>query len=362
MTYMQTINVALGADSYEIRVGRGLLPEVGGWLKKMGFSGQAVIIADKTVSGLYGGIAKKSLSAAGFDVTVLEMPPGEAQKTLQGAGRLYSALNAARAERRTPILALGGGVTGDLAGFVAATYRRGVPYVQLPTTLLAMVDSSIGGKTAVDHGRLKNVIGAFYQPRLVAADIDTLKTLPAVEFSNGMAEVIKMAAIISAPLLSYLEKNIAKAVALDTSVLEHIVVENARLKAGIVARDEKETGDERIILNYGHTIGHAVEAVSGFALKHGQAVAIGMVVENEISRRLGFLNGSVAARIEKFVKAAGLPTRIPALDKKKIMRAIQQDKKVRGGKIRFALLKSVGEVFIADNVKPALIEEVLSGG
>ncbi|MGD0795025.1 MAG: 3-dehydroquinate synthase [Dehalococcoidales bacterium] len=360
MTYMQTVKVELGANSYEVRVGPGPLPKVGAWLKELGFSGKAVIIADTTVQGLYAEVLKNGLAGAGFEVIVLEIPPGEEQKTLKSAGRLYNRLNATHSERTTPILALGGGVTGDLAGFVAATYRRGVPYIQVPTTLLAMVDSSIGGKTAVDHGRLKNVIGAFYQPRLVVADIDTLKTLPAVELSNGMAEVIKMAAILSADLFTYLEANIGKAMSLDLNVLEHIVVENTRLKAGIVALDEKEAGP-RVILNYGHTVGHAVEAVSGFALKHGQAVAIGMIAENEIARRMGFLDSADSSRLEKVIREVGLPVRIPELDKKKLMRAMQQDKKVRQGKVRFVLLKSIGKAFVADNIDPALIEEVLSG-
>lgn len=361
MTYMQSVKVELGANSYEVRVGSGLLPKVGRWLKEMGFSGKAVIIADTTVKGLYAEVLKKGLAAAGFNVTVLEIPPGEEQKTLKSAGRLYSALSAARAERTTPILALGGGVTGDLAGFVAATYRRGVPYIQVPTTFLAMVDSSIGGKTAVDHGRLKNVVGAFYQPKLVVADIGTLKTLPAVELSNGMAEVIKLAAIMGPGLFDYLETKIEKAMALYADVLEHIIVENAGIKAGVVALDEKETGP-RVILNYGHTVGHAVEAVSDFALKHGQAVAIGMIAENEISRRMGILDRAESARIEKVIKSAGLPLQVPALDKNKLMRAMQQDKKVRQGKVRFVLLKTIGEAFITDKVDPALVEEVLSGG
>ncbi len=262
----------------------------------------------------------------------------------------------------TLILALGGGVTGDLAGFVAATYRRGVPYVQLPTTLLAMTDSAVGGKTAVDHARVKNLAGAFYQPKLVVADIDTLKTLPKVELSNGMAEIIKMAGIFSEPLFAYLEKNMSKAMGMDLAVLERVAVENDKLKAPVVERDEKETGNERIMLNYGHTVGHAVEAVSGFALKHGQAVAIGMVAENEISRRIGYLDSSAAKRMGKVIKAAGLLTQMPALNIKKVMRAMQQDKKVLRGRVRFVLLKSIGKAFIADKVESALVEEVLSRG
>jgi 3-dehydroquinate synthase len=359
---MQTVRVDLGANSYDVRAGSGLLPRAGRWLKELGFSGKAVIIADDIVKPLYAEALEKGLAAAGFDVTVLEIPTGESQKNLRTAGRLYSALNASGAERSTIIIALGGGVTGDLAGFVAATYRRGVPYIQVPTTLLAMVDSSIGGKTAVDHGKLKNMVGAFYQPKLVVADIDTLKTLPAVELSSGMAEVIKMAATLSAPLFDYLEMKMKKAMPLDAGAWQHIVVESARLKASIVAQDERETGMRRIILNYGHTVGHAVESVSGYALKHGQAVAIGMMAENEIACRTGLLDRAEAGKIEKVIKAAGLPVRPPALDTKKLIRAMAQDKKVLNGQVRFVLLKSIGEAVIAEDVDPAVVEEVLSGG
>ena len=358
---MQKVKVELGADSYEIRVGSGLLPQTGFWLKELGFSGRAVIITDTNVKRLYAGILEQGLAGAGFNVSILEVPAGEEQKTLKSAGRLYDELNGISAERITPILALGGGVTGDLAGFVAATYMRGVPYIQVPTTLLAMADSSIGGKTAVDHGRLKNIVGAFYQPELVVADIEALKTLPAVELANGMAEVIKHAAISDREFFEYLDTNMGKAMALDAGVMEYIVVKNVRIKAAVVSADEKEAG-LRAILNYGHTVGHAVEVVSGFQLKHGQAVAIGMVAEAKISHRLGMLDSGAVDRLEKLIVKAGLPIRIPGLDKKKLMQAMAHDKKVRQGRLTFALLKSIGEAFITSDVDSALVEEVLSGG
>jgi 3-dehydroquinate synthase len=337
-----------------------VLAQTGLWLKELGFSGRLVIITDTHVKKLHAGILEKELAGAGFDVTVLEIPAGEAQKTLKSAGKLYDELNEANAERITPILALGGGVTGDLAGFVAATYMRGVPYIQIPTTLLAMADSSIGGKTAVDRGRLKNVVGAFYQPKLVVADIEALKTLPAVEFANGMAEVIKHAAILDKEFFDYLDTNMEKAVALDAEIMEYIVLKNVQIKAGVVAVDEKETG-LRAILNYGHTVGHAVEVLSGFRLKHGQAVAIGMVAEAKISQRLGILNSGDVDRLEKLIVKAGLPTRIPKTDIKKLMQVMMHDKKVRQGRLTFALLKSIGEAFITGDVDIAFVEEVLSG-
>jgi 3-dehydroquinate synthase len=361
MTSMQTVRVELGPNSYEIRVGPGLLAQAGHWLKEMGFSDKAVIITDDIVRGLYGSALEAGLAAAGFDVTVLEVPAGERQKTLATAGRLYDGLNEFLAERATPILALGGGVTGDLAGFVAATFMRGIPYIQVPTTLLAMVDSSIGGKTAVDHGQLKNVVGAFYQPKLVVADIETLRSLPEAELSNGLAEVIKHAAIKDEYFFKFLENNIGKVKELDPEVLEKIVVESARIKAAVVAGDEKETG-LRALLNYGHTVGHAVEVVSGFSLKHGQAVAIGMVAEAKIASRLGKLDGDAAARLERVIAAAGLPVKIPSLDKKKLMQAMGHDKKVKQGRLTFVLLQAIGEAFITRDVGPALVQEVVAGG
>jgi 3-dehydroquinate synthase len=357
---MKKVRVDLQKNSYEIYIGSGLLPQVGPWLKETGLSGKAVIVTDTTVKGLYADVLSRGLTGAGFSVTVLDIPPGEEHKTLEAAGGFYEKLTGVYAERITPIIALGGGVIGDLAGFVAATYMRGVPLVQVPTTLLAQVDSSIGGKTAVDYGRLKNMIGAFYQPRMVVADVDTLKTLPDVEFANGMAEAIKMAAIMSKDLFDYIEKNIGKARALDTAVLEEIISANARLKAKVVAKDEKES-DLRAILNFGHTVGHAVEAVSAFGLKHGQAVAIGMVAEARISNRIGKMKESDVVRLKEVIGKAGLPVDIPTLNINEVMTAMRHDKKVTGDKIRFVLLNAIGDAYITDGVNPALVEEVLAG-
>ena len=357
---MKKIKVELGSNSYEIRIGAGLLARTGLWLKEKGFSGKAVIITDTTVKGLYGDALSQSLSRDGFNVTTLEVPPGEEQKSLETAGRLYHELTSSYAERTTPILALGGGVIGDLAGFVAATYMRGVPLIQIPTTLLAQVDSSIGGKTAVDHDQMKNTIGVFYQPKLVIADIDTLKTLPEAELANGLAEVIKSAAIRNRKFFSFLESNLERARSLDTAVLEEIVLETARIKAEIVARDEKELG-LRGILNYGHTIGHAMETVSNFQLQHGQAVAIGMVAAARISNKMGILDKSDVIRLTNVIKKAGLPTEMPGLDIKDIISAMKHDKKVRQDRIRFVLLKAIGNAFITDEVTTSLVEEALVG-
>ncbi len=357
---MKKLKVELGISSYEVRVGSGLLPRVGLWLKEREFSGKAVIITDTTVGELYADDLERGLANAGFEVTILEVPAGEEQKSLETAARLYDDLTDAYTERTTPVLALGGGVIGDLAGFVAATYMRGVPLVQVPTTLLAQVDSSIGGKTAVDHGQLKNIIGTFYQPRMVVADIDTLKTLPEIELANGLAEVIKSAVIRNRRFFDFMDINMNKALECHPSVMETLVLETARIKADIVEKDEKEEG-LRGILNYGHTIGHAIEAVSNYEIKHGQAVAIGMMAAAKIAIRMEVLDGGEIVKLEQIIQRAGLPAQMPDMDKEAVWQAMQHDKKVLQDRIRFVLLKSIGDAFISDEVDPELVEEVLVG-
>jgi 3-dehydroquinate synthase len=357
---MEKVKVELGHSSYEVRIGAGLLSRAGLWLKEKGFSGRAVIIADTAVNDLYGEVLKKGLANAGFEVVTLLVPPGEEHKSLQTAGRLYQEMGDAYAERITPVLTLGGGVIGDLGGFVAATYMRGVPLVQVPTTLLAQVDSSIGGKVAVDHGRLKNAIGAFYQPRLVISDVDTLRSLPEAELSNGMAEVIKSAAIKDKGLFGFLESRLAGVSMLKDKVLEEIVARTARIKAEVVEKDEKEAG-LRAILNYGHTIGHAIETVSGFSVKHGQGIAVGMVAAAKISSRMGILPEGEIARLQDVIARAGLPAEMADLDVSQVMQAMKHDKKVLQDRVRFVLLRSIGEAFVTDEVNPSLVEEVLGG-
>ena len=357
---MRTVKVKLGSNSYEVRIGSGLLAQTGQWLKEKGFSDKLAIITDPTVNRLYGDALNQRLTEDGFRVTTLLVPEGEEQKSLETAGRLYHELTNSHAERTTPIIALGGGVIGDLAGFVAATYLRGVPLVQLPTTLLAQVDSSIGGKVAVDHGHLKNEIGAFYQPELVIADIDTLRTLPAGEMANGLAEVIKSAAIRDSDFFAFLEENIDRVKSLDENVLEEIVFHSVKIKVGVVEKDERDLG-LRGILNYGHTIGHAIESVSDFRVRHGGAVATGMLAAAEISSRMGLLDQNGLLRLENLIGKAGLPTGMPGLKLDEIIQAMQHDKKVLRGKIRFVLLESIGSAFITDEVNLSLVEQVLGG-
>ena len=357
---MKKVKVGLGSNSYEIHIGSGVLAHSGRQLKESGFSGKLIIITNPIVKRLYGDGLRQELIRQGFKVTIMPVPDGEEQKSLETAGRLYYELSKFYAERTTPILALGGGVIGDLAGFVAATYLRGVPLIQMPTTLLAQVDSSIGGKVAVNHGQLKNKIGVFYQPRLVISDIGTLGTLPQKEVTNGLAEVIKYAVIEDNGLFTYLESNLDGLKSLDSRVLEEVVFRSARIKAGVVEKDEKDLG-LRNVLNYGHTIGHAIESASDFKLGHGQAVAIGMLAAARISNRLGIFDKNELLRLRGVIKSAGLPTEIPDLKLEKIIQAIKHDKKILRGRIRFVLPKAIGSVFITDQVSLSLIQEILVG-
>ena len=355
---MKKIDVRLGQNSYSVYIGVGILSQTGQRLKELGYNGKAVVITNPLVNRFYGILVKQSLLDAGYQAKVLEVEDGEEYKSLESAGKLYQQLAEFGAERSTVILALGGGVIGDLAGFVAATYMRGVPLVQLPTTLLAQCDSSIGGKTAVNHGQLKNEIGAFYQPKMTVADISTLKTLPTEELTGGLAEVIKYGVIKDAQFFVYLEKHLDLIKALDDNVLETIVAKSAQIKVEVVEIDEKDTG-LRNILNFGHTVGHAMESVTNFQIAHGQAVAIGMVAATKIAAELDILDLGNVVRLKNLLEKAGLITKLPLTEVKQVMQAMRYDKKVQNGKIRFVLPRAIGQVFITDNVSPAIVEKVL---
>jgi len=355
---MKKVRVRLGSNSYNIFIGLGLLTQTGARLKEIGFNDKLVIITDPTVKNLYGNTLKQSLTSSGFQVRILEVKEGEEQKSLETAGLLYHELTGCYAERTTPILALGGGVIGDLSGFVAATYLRGVPLVQIPTTLLAQVDSSIGGKVAVNQGNLKNKIGAFYQPRLVISDVTALKTLTIGELSDGLAEVIKYGVIQDEEFFTYLESNLDLIKALDDRALETIVFRSAKIKAEVVEKDERDLG-LRNILNYGHTVGHAIESVSDFKVRHGEAIAIGMLAAARISNKLDILDKEAVIRLKNVIARAGLPTELTGLQLKGLVQAMSHDKKILQGKIRFVLPKSMGNVFITDEVGLSLIEQAL---
>jgi 3-dehydroquinate synthase len=355
---MKVLKVNLPGRGYDIHIGKGLLESTGERLKELGFRGLAVIITNPVVKELYADVLKSGLETAGFHNAVLEVPEGERYKSLEWAGRLYQQLSEQRVERMTPILAMGGGVIGDLAGFVAATYMRGVPLVQIPTTLLAQVDSSTGGKVAVDHGELKNIVGSFYQPSLVIADVSTLATLPETEFTNGLSELIKHAIILDKDLFERLESGLGFLKTQDGVFLEEAIYRSVAIKAGVVEKDEQDR-NLRNILNFGHTIGHALETVSEFKLQHGKAVAVGMVGAARISQRLGWLPGSETQRIERLIAGAGLPVIHSFPDIQKIIQVMKYDKKRAGGKIRFVLLRGIGEVFLSEDVTDSLVEEVL---
>ena len=340
---MNTIRVNLAENSYEVQIGSGLLDGVAEGLKVLRFSDKAVVITNPHIKRLYGDLLISNLEAAGFTTAVLEVPDGEEYKSLDEAAKLYQQLSDFQAERMTPILALGGGVIGDLSGFVAATYLRGVPLVQLPTTLLAQVDSSVGGKTAVNHGHLKNNIGAFYQPKLVIADIATLDTLPKSEFTNGLAEVIKYGIIRDKELFYLLQNRLERITTLNQRFIEEAIVRCISIKAEITEKDEKDLG-LRNILNFGHTMGHAIEIAANYRIKHGRAVAMGMVAAAMISQKMGILATADLEKIKTVILAAGLPLKFPRLDIEKIIEAMEHDKKKAGGKIRFILPKTIGEV------------------
>lgn len=357
---MKSLKIELGDRSYNIYIGSGLLDSIADLLCEAIPSKKYVVITNTTVDKLYGSKVKEGLLKRDLTVNLLTVPDGEEYKSLDSAGRLYEELTGYFAERSTPILALGGGVVGDLAGFVAATYMRGVPLVQIPTTLLAQVDSSIGGKVAVDHGKLKNKIGTFYQPRLVISDTAALKTLPQAEFANGMAEVIKSAVIRDKAFFVFIREKLDAIMKRDSDVVEEMVYRAASIKAAVVMQDERDDG-LRNILNFGHTIGHAIESVSKFEIAHGQAVAIGMLAEAGISCKMGTFEKSELTELEQLIARCGLPTAVPQIDKDSITMAMRHDKKAVNGKIRFALPRNIGDVYLTDEVEFDCIREAIEG-
>lgn len=344
---MKTVRVELGDRSYDIVIEAGLISKIGGCLKAMGFSGRAAIITNPVVDGLYGGAVKKSLEQAGLNPVVFIVPDGEEHKSLSEAGSLYDRMIDARMERSSPVIALGGGVIGDLSGFVAATYLRGVPYIQVPTTLLAQVDSSVGGKTAVNHPKGKNLIGAFYQPKAVFIDPLLLKSLDMREKRAGIAEIIKYGVIWDKEFFEFMEED-PDALLLQGDRLEKAIERSCAIKASVVSADEREAG-VRAILNFGHTFGHAIEAVTGYGTyRHGEAVAMGMCMASDLSRFLGLCPEKTAKRIKALVERAGLATGVAGLDPEDIIRAMAFDKKVVSERSRFVLVTEIGHVVLKD--------------
>jgi 3-dehydroquinate synthase len=355
---VRNIKLDLGPNSYEIRIGSVLISNLGERLAELKFQDKLIVITNPVVNALHGEKLRAGLCRFGFSVSFLEVPDGEESKSLIWADKLYTLLSECKAERRTAILALGGGVIGDLAGFVAATYFRGIPFIQIPTTLLAQVDSSIGGKTAINHGNLKNNVGVFYQPKAVFSDLSVLKTLPDIELKNGLAEVIKYGVIWDLKLFEFIESNLKVIMSLEESIIEHVIARCAEIKAEIVQQDEREDG-LRAILNFGHTVGHGIESSSNFRIKHGYAVSIGMAAAARISHEMGFLGEDQLNRMVSLLKQAGLPVNISGLDTDMIMMTMTHDKKADSGKIRFILPDCLGKVFLSDKVEVQLIKRIL---
>jgi len=335
------LNVSLGERSYPITIGAGLLSDPGLLAQHIG-GRHVAIVTNTTVAPLYLARVAEPLRAAGRDVHEVVLPDGEAYKTWASLMQVFDALLAAKCDRKTTLVALGGGVIGDLTGFAAASYMRGVPFVQIPTTLLSQVDSSVGGKTGLNHPLGKNMIGSFYQPRAVLADTATLHTLPARELSAGLAEVIKHGAIIDAEFFGWIEHNIGKLMARDAQALAHAISRSCEIKADVVRQDERE-GGLRAILNFGHTFGHAIEAGLGYGQwLHGEAVGCGMVMAADLSQRAGLIDAATVARVRALVQAAGLPVRAPDLGTARWLELMEVDKKNEGGAIKFILLKPLG--------------------
>ena len=358
---MRIVQVLLGHRSYAIKIGGGLLERLGSECAQLKLGQRCAVITDSNVGRHYAKAALKSLSASGFQPVLITVPAGEKSKRIAVVEKCYDQLAAHRLERKSFIVALGGGVVGDLAGFVAATYLRGIPFVQVPTTLLAQVDSSVGGKTGVNLQAGKNLVGAFYQPQLVLCDLDTLKALPKREYISGLGEVIKYGIICDAILFAQLERNLPKLLQRDAATLAAVVARCCEIKADVVGQDETEEG-LRAILNFGHTIGHAIENSSGYGkVLHGEAIAIGQVAAARLSHKILGLPSGEAARIEKLFTRAGLPVRIKlnGVQRKKLFAAMKLDKKVSGGEIKFVLAKKMGRVVWGQKVSPALIDEVL---
>ncbi|WP_157202114.1 bifunctional shikimate kinase/3-dehydroquinate synthase AroKB [Massilia sp. Root335] len=343
-----SLNVELGDRSYPIAIGRGLLDDSSLLQRHIGGSGKVAIVTNTTVAPLYLEKVAAPLRAAGREVVSIILRDGEEYKNWESLNEVFDALLANKCDRKTTLVALGGGVIGDMTGFAAATYMRGVPFVQIPTTLLAQVDSSVGGKTGINHPLGKNMIGAFYQPRAVIADTATLDTLPARELSAGLAEVIKHGAILDAGFFDWIEANIAKLMARDHAALAHAIARSCEIKSDVVARDERE-GGLRAVLNFGHTFGHAIESGLGYGeWLHGEAVGCGMVMAADLSRRLGLIDAAALERVRALVQAAGLPVVAPDLGVERWIELMEVDKKNEGGAIKFILLKPLGSPSITN--------------
>lgn len=359
---MKTLNVDLAGAPYPIHVGPDLLTRIELLLPQLPIP-QVAVVTNSTVGPLYLDPLRDCLGHAGVDVLSIVLPDGEAYKTLDSWYHILDEMLAHRCERKTSLIALGGGVIGDLTGFAAATFLRGVPLIQIPTTLLAQVDSSVGGKTGINHPMGKNLIGAFHQPRLVLADTNTLDTLPEREYRAGVAEIIKYGLIRDLPFLDWLEERLDALMERDPQTLSQAIVESCRNKAEVVALDEFETTGVRALLNLGHTFGHAIEAGAGYGVwLHGEAVAAGMLMAADLSERMGWISEHDLLRVESLIQRAGLPLRAPDLGADRYLRLMASDKKVEAGNLRLVLFRPLGQAILTREADPACLKSVLTAG
>lgn len=354
------VRVDLKERGYDIEIGTGNLERVGPWAASLVAGRHAVVITDGNVEEPHATGVAASMAAADFQVDMVVVEPGEPTKSVDTADVLWQKLLELKANRQTLVVATGGGVVGDLAGFIAATYARGVNFLQVPTSLLAQVDSSVGGKVGVNLIGAKNMVGAFWQPAAVLIDTRVLRTLPEREYRAGLGEVVKYGVILDADFLVYLEDRVEQLNGRDDDVLKHVIARCCRLKADVVEADERETSGLRAVLNYGHTFAHAIEAVSGYdEFLHGEAVAIGMLCASRLAEGLGRCSAEVTRRQHELLTALGLPVAVPDLDHDELISAMHHDKKVESGRLRFVLPTSVGHVEIVPDVDPAAVRAAL---
>jgi 3-dehydroquinate synthase len=352
--------VELSERSYDIRISRGLLEQAGAFVSERLKGKHAIVITDENVRSPHAEKVAASLTASGIRANLLIVPAGEETKSAEQAGALWNRLLELGADRKTYVVAVGGGVVGDLAGFVAATYARGIPFIQVPTTLMAQVDSSVGGKVGINLPLAKNLVGAFWQPAGVLIDLAALDTLPEREFRSGLAEVIKYGVILDAEFFSFLETNVARIASREDAPLSHIVRRSCELKAQVVAGDEQELTGLRAILNYGHTFCHAIETVSGYGhFLHGEAVAMGMHCAARLAELEGRIGGDLTRRQEKLLTAFGLPTVVTGLDVNELLAVMQRDKKADQGQLRFVLPSRLGAVELVGGIDPGRVRRAL---
>ena len=355
------VEVALGERSYTIAIGEGLTEALIAFVRRAGYSPRGMLVTDTDVGPLYAEHIAERIASAGVAAEIVMIPAGESSKTLDEANRLFTRAIELSLDRQSPIFALGGGVVGDLTGFVAATYMRGVPFVQLPTSLLAQVDSSVGGKVAVNHPLGKNLIGAFYQPDAVFADLDVLRTLPQREIATGLGEIIKYGIICDSEFFAWLEQNRTDVLALVPAAAAHVIARSCEIKADVVRRDEREGGLRRI-LNFGHTIAHAIEKETDYIrYRHGEAVAIGMAGAADISEQMGLLRREDRLRIEHLIEAMGLPLRANGVTVDGMYADLFHDKKTVGGHIHWVLAEGIGRVSVRSDVPEEIVRRALAG-